>query len=123
MDKKAPQNRKKTAAIALSSGGIAATITFLLSSSYGAEIKYDQIINVANDVFSSQMTQAGFFFTMAAWLHSGRVKKEIKDNFSSLTNAINNVAESFREDLKKHSERLDNLSVRVGSLEEKYKGE
>lgn len=66
---------------------------------------------------SNQIVQAGFFFTVAAWLHSGQVKSEIRANFQSLTDAINNVAESLRDDLKKHSEELVKLSMRVQNVE------
>ena len=65
----------------------------------------------------NQITQAGFFFTLAAWLHAGRVKKEIRENFDSLTTAIDKVALAFRDDLKAHAARLDNLCERVTSLE------
>jgi hypothetical protein len=73
------------------------------------------LISTAN----SQIAQAGFFFAVAAWIHSGRVNKEISKNFSSITEAINNVANALRMDLKKHGERLDNLSDRVQTLENK----
>ena len=95
-------------------GGAAAT-------GFGLEVDSELIKTVFGEAANSQIAQAGFFFTVAAWLHSGRVKREIKDNFQLLTLAINNVAESFREDLKKHGERLDNLSSRVESLETKTK--
>ncbi len=75
------------------------------------------IMQIMSDTANSKIAQAGFFFTIAAWLHSGRVKKEIKLNFVALTEAINNVANSFREDLAKHGERLDNLAGRVEHLE------
>ena len=87
------------------------------------ELDSEQIKLIFGEAASNQIAQAGFFFTIAAWLHSGRVKKEIKENFSSLTKAINDVASAFREDLKAHSEQLNNLASRVQSLEEKTKGE
>lgn len=85
------------------------------------DIDPEQLKYIFGEAASNQIAQAGFFFTVAAWLHSGRVKKEIKENFSSLTQAINDVASAFREDLKAHSEQLKNLSSRVQSLEEKTK--
>lgn len=81
----------------------------------------DTIRSFLGEAASNQITQAGFFFTLAAWLHSGRVKKEIKLNFIDLTSAINNVAESLREDLKNHSNRLDNLTNRVKNVENNLK--
>ena len=77
---------------------------------------------------SNQIAQAGFFFLIASWIHSGRVKKEIKLNFAGLTEAINNVADSLKKDLKSHSEILgkqagsiDNLSLRVQYIENNLK--
>jgi len=70
-----------------------------------------------SETAQSQIAQAGFFFTIAAWLHAGRVKKEIKSNFETLTTAINKVADAFREDLKVQREMLDNLKTRVQTLE------
>lgn len=85
----------------------------------GADAGIDQevIRSFLGEAASNQITQAGFFFTLAAWLHSGRVKKEIKSNFASLTEALNNLADSLREDLKNHSSRLDNLTSRVQNIE------
>lgn len=78
----------------------------------------EPIIKLLSDTAQSQITQAGFFFTLAAWLHSGRVKKEIRENFLALTVSIDKVADAFREDLKAHGERLDNLTSRVTTLEQ-----
>jgi hypothetical protein len=72
-----------------------------------------------SEASQSQIAQAGFFFTMAAWLHAGQVKKEIRKNFEALTTSIDKVADAFREDLKAQGERLDNLALRVHNLEEK----
>jgi hypothetical protein len=80
-------------------------------------IDHEIIKSFFGEAAGNQMAQAGFFFTMAAWIHAGRVKKEIKSNFLGLTTALNNIADSFREDLKKHSERLDNLSSRIENIE------
>lgn len=81
----------------------------------------EEVTKVLSQTAQSQMAQAGFFFTLAAWLHAGRVKKEIRTNFESLTVAITQVAEAFRSDLKAHGQRLDNLANRVESLEERTK--
>lgn len=77
----------------------------------------ESFIKLFSEAAQSQFAQAGFMFTAAAWVHSGRVKKEIRSNFESLTTAISSVADAFRVDLKHHSERLDNLANRVESLE------
>lgn len=70
-----------------------------------------------NAVTENKIAQAGFFFTMAAWIHAGRVKKEIATQFTVVTDAINNVAQALRSDLAAHGARLDHVSIRVDSLE------
>lgn len=59
------------------------------------------------DVANSQMAQAGFFFTAAAFLHAGRVKAEIRNAFTSLTDSINNLGNTLSQQLKEHTEKLD----------------
>lgn len=63
-------------------------------------------INHLSLAAQSQITQAGFFFTLAAWLHAGRVKKEIKDNFLILTDALNNLGDALRNELRNHADQL-----------------
>lgn len=89
----------------------------VLAVAFGIEIERESVTKFFSDAASNEITQAGFFFSVAAWIHAGRVKKEIKSNFEGLTLAINNVAQSFRDDLRIHGARLDNLSDRVGMLE------
>lgn len=78
----------------------------------------------------SQIAQAGFFFTLAAWIHSGRVKKEISKNFGALTAAINNVATTstaainnvattLSDELKSQAKILANHGQRLETLESK----
>ncbi len=76
----------------------------------------EMVKHFLSETAQSQIAQAGFFFTVAAWLHAGRVKKEIGKNFTGLTNAISDVSTAFRQDLEElrkilvnHSNRLDNL--------------
>lgn len=75
------------------------------------------LVQAFSDTAQSEIAQAGFFFTIAALLHSGRMKKEIRLNFEALTISIDKVAKAFHDDLKHHSEKIDGLSHRVSSLE------
>ena len=72
-----------------------------------------------SDAMQSELTKTLFIFTVASWVHSSRVRKEIRENFASLTSAINAVAEAFKKDLEKQREITDNLSSRVKDLEDK----
>lgn len=118
---------KKRLGVAATSAGLGAGAGW----AFIAGLDPETLMKFFNQTASSQIAQAGFFFTMAAWLHSTRVKKEIAKNFAALTEAINNVAVTLRQDLErhdrnlndhterleKHGDKLDNLSGRVGQLE------
>lgn len=101
--------------------GMAAGVTAGVGTGLGIllGIEPESIVNFLSQAANSQIAQFGFFFTLAAWMHSGRVKKEIKLNFIALTDAINNVALTLRRDLDLQKEILENHSLRIHTLEEK----
>ncbi len=117
---------------------IAAGTSTLAGLAYA--IDPDLFVRYLSDTAANKIAQFGFLFTLAAWIHSGRVKKEIKENFSifsaaaeihakSLTDAINNVASALTQDLKIQSHRLaqveskvDDLHSRIETLEKPNKG-
>lgn len=82
----------------------------------------EMIQNFLSETAQSQIAQAGFFFTLAAWIHAGRVKKEIAKHFSSLTIAINNVALTLRQDLDAQKKVLEDHGGRIQNLEIKKQG-
>lgn len=84
----------------------------------------DSLITLASPVFQAQVTQFGIAFAAAAWIHSGRVKKEIKASFAGLSLAISELGETLKEDIRNHSDRIakvedgvQNISQRVNKLE------
>jgi len=83
----------------------------------------ESVVKILSDTSQTQFAKNCFIFSLAAAIHAGRVKKEIRLAVEALTHSltlsIDKVAEAFRDDLKSHSERLDNLSFRVASLESK----
>jgi len=86
----------------------------------------ESLIKNLSEVGQTQFARDCFIFSLAAMIHAGRMKKEIRANFESLTISIDKVSAAFREDLSAHRERLDthgekldNLSNRVSSLESK----
>ena len=103
---------KLAAAGALLGAGIIALVSPDLIESF---------IKHLSDASQNQFAKDCFIFSLAAAIHSGRVKREIRSTVdsvtTSLTSAIDRVAAAFREDLKNHSEKLDNLSSRVALLE------
>lgn len=79
----------------------------------------NSFLQILSQTAQSEITRMGFFFLLAAWIHSGRVKSEIAANFLALTEAINNVAKSLRDDLAAQSKVLANHGERLETLEKK----
>lgn len=76
--------------------------------------------------FQSDVSRFGLAFAFAAWIHSGRVKKEIRSQMENVVSAVDNVAAVLKQDLKSQGDRLgqvenglDRLSTRVSTLEQK----
>lgn len=67
----------------------------------------------------SQVAQFSFSFGLAAWIHSGRVKKEIAAQLSGIKDAVKDLSAALRQDLEKQSERIGKLEDRVGRIEPK----
>lgn len=85
----------------------------------------EYVSGLLNQALSHQVTQFTVAFTIAAWLHSGRVKKEIKNQLGSISVSIDGVAQTLRQDLQAQNKRLasvetevKNISGRVGVLEQ-----
>ena len=90
-----------------------ATFTLIVSvASYGfiEPANIETLTSFMSKGMQSQFAQMSFAFTLAAWVHSGRVKKEIKSNFDGLTSAINAVADAFRKDLEAQSHVLQDTT-------------
>lgn len=76
---------------------------------------------------SAEVAQWGIALIIASFIHSGRVKKEIRSQFEHLTGAIRELGSALRQDLNNHSDRIgaveknmSQLSERVESLESKH---
>lgn len=72
----------------------------------------ETIERLLGPLMSHQVTQFGLAFAIAAWLHSGRVKKEIKAQADQISAAFNNLAEALRNDLKSLNDRVSALEKR-----------
>ncbi len=62
----------------------------------------------------ADLTHQAFLFSLAAWLHAGQVKKEIRTQFSSLTEAIHGVE-------NKLGPAIEHLDFRITVLETRTK--
>lgn len=72
------------------------------------------MLSFLSEAAHHQVVQSGFLFTLAAFIHAGRVKKEIATQFSALTASIDKLVEV----MKTHSERLDNVEKEVGTIKQ-----
>lgn len=81
-----------------------------------------------SDAASNHMAQAGFWFTLAAWVHSSQVKKEIATQFLAITTALDGVASALKADLSAQLTRISKvedvvlkMDNRISALETKEK--
>jgi hypothetical protein len=70
----------------------------------------------ASDVANNQIAQAGFFFMLAAFIHAGRVKAEIKNAFVSLTGSIDALGATLSNQLEDHANKLSDHEKKLASL-------
>ncbi len=81
----------------------------------------DTLSGLLSEAASSKLTHDLLIFAVAAWIHSGRVKKEIANQFQPLTKAIEDLGLALREDMGKLWGELAKTNKRVDSLETKEK--
>lgn len=86
--------------------------------------KVEPLTKLLSDTAQSSIAQTGFYFIVAAWIHSGRLKREIKSNFSSLTLAITEATTALKKEIElqgkligQQGEILANTIGRVETLE------
>lgn len=72
---------------------------------------------IFGSAMQSQVTQFGIAFSIAAWIHSGRVKKEIAQQLSGIKEVMVDLAAALREELKKESERISRLEDRMSKID------
>ncbi len=70
-----------------------------------------------SQALSHQITQFTIAFGIASWMHSSRVRKEIRMQMESMVGAVDNVAKVLRADLDRQSKSVEQLTSRVEALE------
>lgn len=73
----------------------------------------ENLTDILSAVAGHQVTHFTFAFTMAAWLHSHQVKKEISNQFQKIVMSIDNVAKALKNDLDAQTHRLNQLETGV----------
>lgn len=79
----------------------------------------DLLLKHLSEASRTEFAKSIFIFSLAAVIHSGRMKKEIRQNFETLIMSIDRVSATLREDLSVQAKRLDGISSRVDDLERK----
>lgn len=77
----------------------------------------DLLMHFGERVLSHNFTQMTIAFTLAAFIHSAKMKKEINLAFSGLTDAINNVANKVTAEMTNIKTEIHNLTDRVDKIE------
>lgn len=76
----------------------------------------ESLLQQSDTFLASSVTHYGIAFAIAAFIHSGRVKREIAGQMSILIDSINKLGESLRNDMNRQSQRIDFVSNEVGTL-------
>lgn len=88
-----------------------------LSAQLHALLDPEMLYAFGERFFSHQLTQMTMAFTMAAFIHSIRVKKEIKLAFTSLTDSITAVGVTIGNEVNGVKREVSNLNTRVAEVE------
>lgn len=87
--------------------GVGIGISSVVAVLYGLDpVKFSEYFSLA---IQQEISRLLIAFTVAAWIHSGRVKKE----FKGVTEAINGLGSALRQDLTALSERVGDLERKV----------
>lgn len=76
------------------------------------------LMSLGEKFFSHQFTQMTLAFTLASFIHSSRVKKEIKLAFVSLTDSIMSVGKTVGDEVNGVKVEVSKLNARVKEVED-----
>ncbi len=79
-------------------------------------LDFDSLPNLLSTAMGSQVTQFGIAFAIAAFIHAGRMKKEIASQMSQVVGAVNNLAQALRQDLSSQSDRISKVELDVATI-------
>lgn len=75
----------------------------------------EKLSGLFSEAMQHQIFQFTVAFTIAAWIHSGRVKKEIKNQFGSLVTALSGLGEKLEN-------RIEGVEQDVKEIKQKLRG-
>jgi hypothetical protein len=77
----------------------------------------DTIQTFLGAALTHQVTQFTFAFSIAAFIHSGRMKKEIASQVSGITASIDGVTKALKDEILNQNSRIGSIEKRVEILE------
>lgn len=81
-----------------------------------AFLEPEHLVELFGSAVSHDATKFGLAFSLAAWIHSGRVRKEIKALGAGIVESVDKVAFALKQDLKVQVERMDRIENGIGQL-------
>lgn len=73
----------------------------------------DQIQSFLTDAIQHEVVKWSVAFSIAAFVHSRQIRKEIRFQVGNITDSIKDVARTLKEDLDKQGKRLDNVETGI----------
>lgn len=64
----------------------------------------------------SQVVQFGIAFSIAAYIHAGRVQIEIREQLVGVADSIKDLGRALRQDLASQSDRIGNVEKNMSQL-------
>jgi len=83
-------------------------------------LDFEMVKQVAGTAFAQQFAIWTSSLGLAAWIHSGRVKKEIAAQVTAMTTALNNLASALTKGLEDHAERIEKVEFGVNELKGRF---
>lgn len=77
----------------------------------------NSIIDLVSSAMSHDVTKWTIAFCIAAWVHSGQVKRELRKQFTVIATSMDNLGIAIRKDMSDQARRIENLTGRVDQLE------
>ena len=83
------------------------------------DLDVDAMAKLAEAVGLKEVVHNLLYFAVAAWVHSGRVSKEIQKQMAGLINAINAVRDTLKADITLQNTRIEKMQNKIDELSSK----
>lgn len=83
------------------------------------DLDIDGISKLAEIVGFKEVAHNLLYFVVAAWIHSGRVGREIKSQMAGLIGAINAVRDTLQAEITMQNKRIETIQLKLDDLTKK----